>query len=211
MRDLEIRGAGDLLGLKQSGYIASVGFHLYSQLLAQAVQKLKAGQPLVPESMLRAPLPANTGPTITIDLPVPAFVPTDYIPEMSMRLQLYRRIGDLHTVEAVDEMEAELLDRFGSLPPEVSGLLYQVKVKLLAQLAGATAVVSGDNQVSVRLSYLAGIDRAALQRYLGNDVRVSRTAVWLPRDLEESDWQARLINVLQKLQRSAMELSVQAE
>src|SRR5581483_10015607 len=91
MRDLEIRGAGDLLGTRQSGYIASVGFHLYTQLLGQAVQKLRSGE------SGGAALPSHTvtGPAATIDLPLPAFIPVDFIPEVSLRLQLYRRLADL--------------------------------------------------------------------------------------------------------------------
>ncbi len=193
MRDLEIRGAGDLLGTRQSGYIASVGFHLYTQLLAQAVQRLKAGVDVEPK------LSAATSPMITIDLPIPTYLPVDFIPDMSLRLQLYRRLADLNDEQAVEDMRAELTDRFGSLPPEITGLLYQLKVKLRAQRANATAITSEDNQVSIRLPYLAEVDRAALQHYLGNDVRVSRTSVWLPRDPNSDAWKERLLHVLEKL------------
>ncbi|MCC7450268.1 MAG: transcription-repair coupling factor [Anaerolineae bacterium] len=194
MRDLEIRGAGDLLGTRQSGYITSVGFHLYTQLLAQAVQKLKSG------GKVTADMLATTGPTITIDLPVPAYIPVDFLPEVSLRLQLYRRLADLHDEAAIDEMRAELTDRFGILPPPVEGLLFQLRVKLRAQRTHITAIMSEDSQVSIKLPYLAEVDRPALQRYLGNDTRVSRVAVWLPREPDSSAWQTRLLDVLERLQ-----------
>jgi transcription-repair coupling factor (superfamily II helicase) len=192
MRDLEIRGAGDLLGMHQSGYIASVGFHLYTQLLAQAVSRLKMGG--------NVPTPTLTNaPSIPIDLPVTAFVPTGFIADMSLRMQLYRRLANLQNEPELDAIRAELVDRFGTLPPELDGLLFQLRVKLLAHQANVTAISSDDNQISIRLPYLAEVDRAALQAYIGDGVRVSRTSVWLPRDLDTSDWQARLVRILGKL------------
>jgi len=195
MRDLEIRGAGDILGARQSGHIAAVGFHLYTQLLAQAVEQLKASG-----SLTAQPVKVQE-PTITIDLPLPAYIPTDYIADVGLRLQLYRRMADLRDARAIDELGAELADRFGPLPEAVQGLLYQLQVKLLAQQARATAIGNEAEQVYVRLPYLAEVDRVALQRYLGNDVRVSRTAVWLPRNLTQADWQGRLVDILSRLDR----------
>ena len=98
MRDLELRGSGDLLGTRQSGYIASVGFYLYTQLLAQAVQKLKAEQGQAPQPINSlVPELAVLGPTIAIDLPIPTYLPMDFMPEVAQRLQMYRRLADLHT------------------------------------------------------------------------------------------------------------------
>jgi transcription-repair coupling factor (superfamily II helicase) len=193
MRDLEIRGAGDLLGAKQSGYIASVGFHLYTQLFAQAVQRLKWGQPIAAPNVL------PTAPSIPIDLPVSAYVPTDFIPDMSLRMQLYRRIAEVASQDQIDQIEGELADRFGALPPPVSGLLFQLRVKLLAFQASATHVTAEDSQISVRLPYLAEVDRAGLQAYLGEGTKVSRVAVWIPRTEEDGVWQLRLLRILGKL------------
>lgn len=200
MRDLEIRGAGDILGARQSGHIAAVGFHLYTQLLAQAVQRLKTGTPEIGRVQAQ---PA----TMTIDLPLPAYLPTDFIPDMGLRLQLYRRLADLDDERAIDEIGLELSDRFGALPEAVTGLLYQLKVKLRAQRANASAIGNEDGQVFVKLPYLAEIDRAALQAYLQNEVRVSRTAVWLPRSLTQDRWQERLMDVLARLSRQYSEVA----
>ncbi len=193
MRDLEIRGAGDLLGTRQSGHIAAVGFHLYTELLAQAVRHLK-GEGEAPH----LPIAAQT---VTIDLPLPAFLPVHYVPDTSLRIQLYRRIAEIDTLERVEEMRAELADRFGPLPRAVEGLLYQIRVKLLAQRANASALATENGQIAIRLPYLATIDRAALQETLGHNTRVSRTGIWLPANgLPEAEWQANLIDVLEKLQ-----------
>ncbi len=191
MRDLEIRGAGDLLGTRQSGYIASVGFHLYTQLLSQAVTQLKAGQPVAP--------PINSAAPVIIELPVTAYVPTAFIADMSLRMQLYRRLADVREESDIDSLRAELLDRFGTLPAELDGLLFQLRVKLLAYRAHVNAITANADQISIRLPYLAEIDRAALQRFLGNGARVSRTAVWLTRADESDEWQSRLLRVLERL------------
>src|SRR5260221_8632772 len=205
-RDLEIRGSGDLLGTRQSGYIASVGFYLYTQLLAQAVKKLKAEQSDHPDRDQAAQLPRlSVGPTTTIDLPLPTFIPVDFIPEVPLRLQIYRRLADLRTEAQVEEMRAELTDRFGNLPSEIHGLLFQILVKLRAERANVTAIAADDSQISIRLPYLAGVDRPALQNYLGHDVRVSRTSVWLPLGTNPEDWQQRLLAILDKLRTSANE------
>ncbi len=198
MRDLEIRGAGDLLGTRQSGHIAAVGFHLYTQLLTQAVRHLK-GEGDMPQ------FPVATA-TMTIDLPTPAYIPTTFVSEPALRIQLYRRLAEIATREGIEDMRAELTDRFGELPRAVNGLLFQLHVKLLSQDAHVSAIASENGQISIRLPYLASTDRPALQQQLGHDVRVSRTAVWMPYGaLDELEWQGNLLNVLEKLQLTAVQ------
>lgn len=191
MRDLEIRGAGDILSTRQTGQVAAIGLNLYTQLLAQAVHKLK-GQPDDSAGL------AVSAPGIVIDLPITAYLPDDWIPDMSLRLQLYRRIGSLARVQDAVELREELRDRFGQLPLAVDGLLYQIEVKLLAQRAGATAVQARDTMVRVKLPYLAETDREALAERLGDDVAVTRTAAEL--DLDQAGmWRIRLTDILQIL------------
>ncbi|MBP8973200.1 MAG: transcription-repair coupling factor [Anaerolineae bacterium] len=192
MRDLEIRGAGDLLGTRQSGHIAAVGFHLYTQLLAQAVRHLRGESP-----PLQLPIATST---VTIDLPIPAYIPTTFVDDPALRIQLYRRMAEIDRLRAIDEMRDELTDRFGPLPRAVTGLLFQMQIKLLAQQAEATAISSENGQIGIHLPYLATIDRAALQESLGADTRVSRVAVWLPYESQEDGvWQARLLQILERL------------
>jgi transcription-repair coupling factor (superfamily II helicase) len=196
MRDLELRGAGDILSTRQTGHVAAVGLNLYTQMLAQAVHEMKG------EAQLEA-VPTVSDKGILIDLPLPAYLPNDWIPEMVLRLQIYRRVGSLTSTEDVEAMRDELRDRFGQLPPAVEGLLYQIDVKLLAQEAGATAVINLNNVVNIKLPYLPEVDRERLQAMLGDDVRVSRTAILLP--IKGEDWQLRLLDILRRLGRGVRE------
>jgi len=196
MRDLELRGAGDILSTHQTGHVAAIGLHLYTQLLTQAVQQMKGksaadSTPLVPIAVSN----------ITIDLPLPAYLPNDWIPEMALRLQIYRRIGSLASMEDVDMMRDELRDRFGTLPPPVEGLLYGIDVKLLAQRANATAVITINDFINIKLPYLAEINREKLESDLGGEARVTRTAVMV--SLDDDAWQIRLLDVLGRLSQRA--------
>ena len=188
MRDLELRGAGDILSTKQTGHVAAIGLHLYTQMLAKAVRDLK-GTTARKDDLT----PTISESSVLIDLPLPAYLPTDWIPEISLRLQIYRRIGGLNTVEEVNAMRDELRDRFGQLPAAVDGLLYQMHVKLLAQDANASAILHHNNLAEVRLPYLVELDRPRLERELGKGIRVTRTAVEVPM---VEDWQQRLLDVL---------------
>jgi transcription-repair coupling factor (superfamily II helicase) len=192
MRDLEIRGAGDLLGGAQSGHISAVGFDLYTRLLANAVKQRKAvlrGEeipPLLPEAT-------------TIDVPLAAYIPTDYVPDSGLRLRLYRRMATLAEMEEIDEMAAELADRFGPIPDPVHNLLYQLRIKVLAELAQVVGVTTEAGQIKIRMVNLEGMDRFHLQRYLGEKVRVSKKAIWMPRDMSTHEWQVELVQVLERL------------
>jgi transcription-repair coupling factor (superfamily II helicase) len=192
MRDLEIRGAGDLLGARQSGHIAAVGFDLYTRLLAQAVKARRA------ERAGEAPLPELPEATL-IDLPLAAYIPPLYVPEASLRLRLYRRMAMLDSLAAIDEMAGELADRFGPIPDPVNNLLYQLRIKALAIPARVTAVTTEGGQIQIRLLEQLQLDRFRLQRYLGQSVRVSRKAIWMDRDLSTHEWQVALVQVLEKL------------
>ncbi len=190
MRDLELRGAGDILSTRQSGHVTTVGLQLYTQLLQQAVADLKGD----PDS---APSPTLSQERIVIDLPIPAYIPNDWIPEMALRLQLYRRIGSLQTLADVETMRSELRDRFGVLPVAVDGLLSQIQVKLLGSAINATHIIKPRGRILIKLPWLAAIDRGALEQDLGDDVEVSRTAVEL--EFDEDLWQLRLLDILREL------------
>lgn len=194
IRDLEMRGSGDILSMRQSGHIASVGLHLYTEMLQQAVKD----QQSTPASESAEVAPASARERIIIDLPLPAYLPTDWIPEMALRLQLYRRIGNITQLDEVDAMRRELLDRFGPLPAAVDGLLYQIRVKVLALAVRASHVRLPREQVLIKLPYLATVRRELLALTLGDDVEVTRTEVRLP--AAEGIWQDRLLEVLEQLQ-----------
>jgi len=193
MRDMEIRGAGDLLGPQQSGQMAAVGFDLYTRLLAGAVKRRKA--------ILRGEKPPDDIPEATlIDLPLATYVPIEYVPEAGLRLRLYRRMALMDTMADIDEMAEELADRFGAIPDPLHNLLFQLRVKQLARKARATSVTSESGQIKIRLPQLNQTNRYQVQRYLGNAVRVSRTAIWFERSMETREWQVALVQALERLQ-----------
>ena len=191
MRDLEIRGAGDILGTRQSGQVAAVGFDLYTRLLTRAVQELRAlreGKPPPPQ-----PLGG-----IRIDLPIPVRLPEDYVPDVRLRLQMYRRLAELGSMEQIDQMEQELADRFGPLPPSAQNLMYQLRLKALARDAGVGVVGIENGRLMLKSGGEDYPDRDEIKRILGEHVIVSRRDIWIPKD---SGWQEELVAVLQKMAR----------
>src|SRR5262249_25047327 len=131
--DLDIRGAGNLLGDEQSGHIKEVGFELYQQMLEEAVMSLKAG--------ISAPVAERWSPQITIGTPV--LIPEDYVADLSVRLALYRRLAELEDERDIDAFGAELVDRFGKLPEEVQHLLRIVEIKTLCRRANVEKIDAG--------------------------------------------------------------------
>jgi transcription-repair coupling factor (superfamily II helicase) len=119
LRDLEIRGAGNILGTQQSGHIAAVGYELYCQLLEEAVRGLKRQPP-------RTPL------EVSVDLPWAAYLPRDYVAGQRLRIEVYRRLARVRRLDRLEDFRAELLDRFGALPGPAEWLLRQAEVRLLA-------------------------------------------------------------------------------
>jgi transcription-repair coupling factor (superfamily II helicase) len=118
--DLDIRGAGNLLGDEQSGHIKEVGFELYQSMLEDAIVELKAGGV--------APRTEEFTPQISVDAPI--MIPEEYVPDLDLRMALYRRLGELEDRPAIDAFAAELIDRFGALPVETANLMRIVEVKL---------------------------------------------------------------------------------
>src|SRR4030042_1827161 len=115
MKDLEIRGAGNLLGVQQSGYIAAIGFDLYSRLLNESVEELKQGRALKDEKKIYPSAPS-------VGLPLAAFIPEEYIPDLSARLGFYQRLAVAKLTQDVESIARELSDRFGPPPGEVVNL-----------------------------------------------------------------------------------------
>jgi transcription-repair coupling factor (superfamily II helicase) len=133
--DLEIRGAGELLGEEQSGQIQEIGFNLYMELLERAVSALKAGKQADLER------PQDAGPEVELHLP--ALIPEDYVPDVHLRLVLYKRIASVASREELDDLKAELIDRFGPLPPYTLSLLRLTQLKLHAAKAGIRKIDAG--------------------------------------------------------------------
>ncbi len=192
MRDLEIRGAGEILGTRQHGHIAAVGFHLYTRMLAEAVTRLRTARGLPSDSVAISEVHR---PLVNVDLPLPIGIPTDYIPDKNMRLRLYRRLADLRKIGEVDALASEFQDRFGPLPAMVKNLFYQLKVKLYAEAAGLSAISAENGQLALRFPEEATLNHLP---NLGNLVRVGKFTLWFSYNGQEN-WQDTLLEVLQKL------------
>jgi len=152
--DLEIRGAGELLGEGQSGQIQAIGFTLYNELLARAVKELKDGR----EPDLEDPF--THGPEIELGLP--ALIPEDYMPDVHTRLVHYKRIANATSRDELDQLQVELIDRFGLLPPPTKTLFAITWLKLLAQQLGAAKLQAGATGGTLRFGERATVDPALL-------------------------------------------------
>ena len=137
MRDLEIRGAGNLLGTQQSGHISTIGYELYCQLLEKAVRQLKH----MPEKM-------SIG--VEVDLPIAAFLPEDYVPDRRQKIDIYRRLTRLDKFVQIEELKEELIDRFGPLPAPVKRLLSLSEVKLEAATWQIGSIYRQDKYLTFR-------------------------------------------------------------
>jgi transcription-repair coupling factor (superfamily II helicase) len=147
LSDLEIRGAGNILGAEQSGHMEAVGFELYTRLLAEAVDLLRG-----------RPRPAEPAP-VRLDLPGSAFLPDDYIADSGAKLEAYRRFAQLRSDSDAEALRADLRDRFGPIPPPVEGLFAAVRVRLAAEVARVPEVRAEPRQVT--LKWQARRDRQA--------------------------------------------------
>ncbi|NNC77876.1 MAG: transcription-repair coupling factor [Woeseiaceae bacterium] len=164
--DLEIRGAGELLGDEQSGQIQEIGFSLYMDMLSRAVDSLRAGN----EPDLDAPLHAG----VDINLHVPALLPDDYIPDVHLRLILYKRIAAAATPGELRELQVELIDRFGLLPAAAKNLLRIAAIRLVATQLGLEKIDAADNGGYLLFGAESHVDPVALVELVQNDGNVYR-------------------------------------
>ena len=203
MRDLEMRGAGELLGNRQSGLIASVGFHLYTRLLAAAVKQIRSAGGLdgwkmdLKTASLEFLQPM--GLPVNVDLPLAIGIPADYIPDTDLRLRLYRRLADLSDEAALEALTAEFTDRFGPLPEMVTNLFYQMQVKMRAEKAGLVSIGMESGQIVLR--YPATTEGMESKRLpdLGPGIRGGKNAYWCMFG-KDADWQERLLETLDRLE-----------
>lgn len=166
MRDLEIRGAGNLLGTQQSGHIAAIGYELYCQLLGNAVRELTHQPPKLTID-------------VEVDLPVQAFLPEKYVPELRDRIDIYRRLSRVADVRELDDMRDELKDRFGNLPKPVKVLLQIAELKIDASLWFVKSLQVEDNYLVMTYSNRPRIEHLAKLHNGRLRVVDSQKAYWL--------------------------------
>ncbi len=156
--DLEIRGAGELLGEEQSGQINAVGFSLYMEMLEKAVQALKQGkEPSLEESLMEQ---------TEVELRVPALLPDDYIHEVNLRLSFYKRIASAADAQELDDIQVELIDRFGLLPPAARNLFAQAQIRQRADKLGLKRVDLGPQGGTLEFSPSTRVNPAYLIQLL---------------------------------------------
>ncbi|MDT8343824.1 MAG: transcription-repair coupling factor, partial [Thermohalobaculum sp.] len=160
--DLDIRGAGNLLGEEQSGHIREVGFELYQDMLEEAIARIRSGE-------AGAPVDAGETWAPTINLGVPVLIPEQYVPDLDVRLGLYRRLSNLESRTEMEGFAAELHDRFGKPPAEVESLLRVVRVKTLCRRAGIARLDAGPKGATVQFRDDRFADPAGLVAYLQSE------------------------------------------
>jgi transcription-repair coupling factor (superfamily II helicase) len=196
MKDLEIRGAGNLLGGEQSGHIAEVGFDLYVRMVGEALAAHRGG---------------GEGERLEtrVELPVDAHVPHDYIAEERLRLEAYRRLADATTEAELTAVAEELLDRYGPLPPPVERLLAVARFRIRASAAGLEEIVLQGNAVRMHPVELAESASMRLTRlYPGTTVKPAVRTILVPRpksatmggpppaDLELLEWATTVVDTI---------------
>ncbi|GAC1403512.1 MAG: transcription-repair coupling factor [Ktedonobacteraceae bacterium] len=180
MKDLEIRGAGNLLGAEQSGSMNSVGFDLYCKLLAESIQEMQGKQSEL----------ATT--STTVDLPLDSFLPDDYIGDRTLKVNFYQRLAHLSTPEQVEAMTAEMTDRFGTPPPPVQNLLTMVRLKVEASQLGFESITMKDNEFILTVKRTIVPNRIVLYRRFRNDARVQQGVIRIPKRLFGQNWLEQL-------------------
>ncbi len=184
MKDLEIRGAGNLLGAEQSGFMNSVGFDLYAKLLAEAVEEIQGKRAEV------------VMPNVVVDLPLDAYLPDEYIGDRTLKVKFYQRLANLNHPEQVEAMEAELTDRFGTPPLPVKNLLAMVRLKVEAAILGFEAISAKDNEFVLTVRRTIVPNRIVLYRRFRNEARVQQGVIRIPRRLFGSNWMEQLRELL---------------
>ncbi|MCZ3378629.1 transcription-repair coupling factor [Rhizobium sp. AG207R] len=174
--DLDIRGAGNLLGEEQSGHIKEVGFELYQQMLEEAVAEVKGVDEI-----------QDTGWSPQISVGTPVMIPDDYVPDLHLRMALYRRLGEITELKEIDSFGAEMIDRFGPLPIEVQHLLKIVYIKSLCRIANVEKLDAGPKGVVVQFRNKEFPNPANLVGYIAKQGTMAKIrpdqSVFLTRDL----------------------------
>ncbi|MBP7548578.1 MAG: transcription-repair coupling factor, partial [Corallincola sp.] len=156
--DLEIRGAGELLGDDQSGQINAIGFSLYMEMLEEAVKALREGRQIDNDTLLAD--------ATELELRIPALLPDDYIPDVNLRLSLYKRIAGCDDEAGLDELKVEMIDRFGLLPEQAKNLFAIARLRQLAEAIGVRRIDAGPQGVSLEFRSSTAVDPTAIIRLI---------------------------------------------
>ena len=188
LRDLEIRGAGNLLGTEQHGAIAAVGFEMYLQMLQSAVGKLRGG---ADESVVADVLSTEE---MNLDLPLDHFIPSSYIRDEKLRLAAYRQLAATDVEEELDAVLRSLKDRYGPAPAQLDNLAYSLRVKVRGQKLGLRGVVSDGHDIAIRVDPERYLDVEELSRRMAGRISILPNRIKMRR--QGDGWKDDLLSLL---------------
>ena len=195
LRDLEIRGIGNLLGSEQSGQISAIGFDLYTKLLSEAVRQLKeleGGQDAITPS-----LPEFS--TVRVDIGIDARIPDSYIEDLAQRLSIYQRLARINSDTELDDLDEEIRDRFGPMPTHVKLLMKTSRMRILAGLAEIDLVAANEKRATLSLRQPTDGARGPLQKQLGAGVDVGHMQIRVEIDRDDVEWIDELMAVIEQI------------
>ena len=195
LRDLEIRGIGNLLGAEQSGQISAIGFDLYTKLLAEAVRQLKEAD----SSDSTATPPVREFSTVRVDIGIDARIPDSYIEDLAQRLSIYQRLARIRVESEIDDLDEEIRDRFGPMPTHVKLLMKMARMRSMAEQAGVELVAAKETRATLTLKEPTGGARVPLQKQLGTGVDVGHMQIRVEIDRDDPEWIDELMAVLDQL------------
>ncbi len=191
LRDLEIRGAGNLLGTEQHGAIATVGFEMYLQMLQGAVNKLRTGSEETAVADVLSTAEMN------LDLPLDHFIPRSYIRDEKLRLGAYRQLAGAEDEDELESILRSLKDRYGNAPPQLDNLAYSLRVKLKGQRMGLRGVIAEGHDIVIRVDPQRFLDVEELSRRLAGRISLGPNRIKMRRQGE--DWQQDLLRLLDEM------------
>jgi transcription-repair coupling factor (superfamily II helicase) len=195
LRDLEIRGIGNLLGSEQSGQISAIGFDLYTKLLSEAVRQLKeleGGQDAITPS-----LPEFS--TVRVDIGIDARIPDSYIEDLAQRLSIYQRLARINSDTELDDLDEEIRDRFGPMPTHVKLLMKTSRMRILSGLAEIDLVAANEKRATLSLRQPTDGARGPLQKQLGAGVDVGHMQIRVEIDRDDVEWIDELMAVIEQI------------
>ena len=196
MKDLEIRGAGNILGSEQSGHIHTVGYDLYTRLLSAAVEDLRKEQSNEGNSQ---DISYKQSQQISVDLGIPASIPKEYIEDLTIRLNFYQSLTHIRNKEQINDFEKELKDRFGNFPIEVENLIFVLKLKIETGLTGAQSITKNGKQILIQFPYGLSNMKSILNRTIGESWEIGNQQIRCQIDDLGENWETQLLESMTKL------------
>ncbi len=196
MKDLEIRGAGNILGSEQSGHIHTVGYDLYTRLLSAAVEDLRKEQSNDGNSQ---DISYKQSQQISVDLGIPASIPKEYIEDITIRLNFYQSLNNIRNKEQINDFEKELKDRFGNFPIEVENLIFVLKLKIETGLTGAQSITKNGKQILIQFPYSLSNMKSILNKTIGESWQIGNQQIRCHIDDLGENWEIQLLESMTKL------------